>query len=194
MEVAERITAPPYTFLWTKSQYHQLGEMGWFQDKRVELIEGEIIQMSPISAPHWTAVVLVSETLRTVFADGYLVVAQNSFDGGPRSEPEPDIAVIVGKPRDFALALPSAAALLVEMSLTTLAYDQTRKASLYARAGIEDYWIINLKAAQVEVHRTPGALPNGAFGYAEVIIYNSGQAIAPLAMPNAAVAVADLLP
>jgi len=121
-------------------------------------------------------------------------VAQNSFDGGPRSEPQPDIAVLAGQPRDFAHALPSTAALIVEVSLTTLAYDRARKAALYAQAGIEDYWIINLNAGQVEVHRKPGALAEETFGYAQVNIYQSGQAIAPLAMPNAAVAVADLLP
>lgn len=160
----------PRPFLWTKPQYHELGDMGWFQDARVELIEGEVIQMSPISAPHWTAVALASEALRAVFSEGWLVMVQNSFDGGPRSEPEPDNAVLAGKPRDFAHALPSAAALIVEVSLTTLAYDRTRKASLYAQAGIEDYWIINLKAGQVEVHRKPGTLTDGASGYAEVSI------------------------
>ncbi len=138
--------------------------------------------------------VLASETLRTVFAEGYLVVAQNAFDGGPRSEPEPDIAVLRGKPRDFVHALPSAAALIVEVSLTTLAYDRTRKASLYARAGIEDCWIIDLKAEQVEVHHRPGALSNETFGYADTITHSTGQTIAPLAMPNAAVAVVDCLP
>ncbi len=205
METAERTTthaaadAPalsqePRPFGWTKSQYYQMGEMGWFDNARVELVDGEIITMSPISALHWTAVVLANEALRKVFTKGYLVVVQNSFDGGPRSEPQPDIAVLAGQPRDYVQALPSQAALIVEVSLTTLAYDRTRKAALYAQAGIEDYWIVNLNAGQVEAHRRPGAQPTGAFGYADITIYQSGQAIAPLAMPNAAVAVADLLP
>lgn len=194
METAERIANHPRPYLWTKPQYHALGDMGWFQDARVELVDGEIIQKVPISAPHWTAVALASETLRAIFADGYLVVAQNAFDGGPRSEPEPDIAVIRGNPRDFVQALPSAAALIVEVSLSTLAYDRTRKAALYARAAIADYWIINLNTHQVEVHRNPIALAEDVFGYADITFYHSGQAIAPLAMPNAVVAVADLLP
>lgn len=194
METAECVATHPRPYLWTKPQYHALGDMGWFHDARVELVDGEILQMSPISAPHWTGVALASETLRTLFADSYLVVAQNAFDGGPRSEPEPDIAVLRGKPRDFAQFLPSAAALIVEVSLTTLAYDRTRKAALYARAGIADYWIINLNANQVEVHRNPISVAEDVFGYADLTVYHSGQAIAPLAMPNAVVAVADLLP
>ncbi len=194
METAERTATQPRPYLWTKPQYHALGDMGWFQDARVELVDGEIIQMSPISAPHWTAVALASETLRTIFADGYLVMVQNAFDGGPRSEPEPDIAVLRGKPRDFAQSLPSAAALIVEVSLTTLAYDRTRKAALYARAEIADYWIINLSVGQVEVHRNPVTLAEDAFGYADLTVCHSGQTISPLAMPNAVVAVADLLP
>lgn len=193
METAERTTAQPRPYLWTKSQYHALGDMGWFQDARVELVDGEILQKAPISAPHWTAVALANKALRKVFADGYLVVAQNAFDGGPRSEPEPDIAVIRGKPRDFAQALPSAADLIVEVSLTTLAYDRTRKAALYARAAAADYWIIHLNSGQVEVHRNPINVAEDVFGCADITLYHSGQIIAPLAMPNAAVAVADLL-
>lgn len=194
MEIAERTLQDARTFQWTKAQYYNMGDMGWFDNARVELVDGEIIQMSPVSAPHWTAVVLANEALRKVFAAGYLVVVQNSFDGGPRSELQPDIAVLAGQPRDYAQALPSRAALIVEVSLTTLAYDRTRKASLYAQAGVEDYWIVNLNVGQVEVHRRPGALPDGGFGYADVINYQLGQAIAPLAMPHDAVAVADLLP
>lgn len=194
MEVAERTTADPQMFLWTKVQYYQMGEMGWFQDAPVELMDGEIVSMSPISAPHWTGVVLANEALRKVFPEGYLVVVQNSFDGGPRSEPQPDLAVLAGQPRDYTQALPSQAALIVEVSLTTLAYDRTRKASLYAQAGIEDYWIVNLNAAHVEVHRRPAAQADGTSGYEEVTTYHSGQSVVPLAAPDTAVAVADLLP
>lgn len=184
----------PRPFLWTKAQYYQLGNMGWFQDAPVELIDGEIVTISPISAPHWTAVALAQKALNAVFAEDWIVMVQNSFDGGPRSEPQPDVAVLAGQPRDYAQALPSVAALIVEVSLTTLVYDRTRKASLYAQAGIEDYWIINLNAGQVEVYRSPQSLPEGTFGYADITLYQLGQTIAPLAMPDAAVAVADLLP
>jgi Uma2 family endonuclease len=115
---------------------------------------------------------------------------------GPRSAPEPDAAVVPGGPRDYtATGHPTTALLIVEVSDTTLSYDRGRKASLYARAGIADYWILNL-VQQLEVHRWPVPDPTQHYrhGYADVLILTPQDHIAPLAAPKKRVAVADLLP
>lgn len=180
----------PQPVLWSKPQYHRMGEMGWFEDIRVELIDGEIVQMSPISSPHWKSVILTGAALRQVFGDGFTVAEQNAFDGGPRSEPQPDVAVYRGGVRDFD-DIPSHALLIVEVSLTTLRFDQTRKAALYAAAGIADYWIVNLADRVLKVHCQPSTRTGS---YAEVRTLDAEAIVLPLAAPGASIAVADLLP
>jgi len=203
MAVAEReLTKPfypqisaPQTYRWTCEQFHALGEEGRFQGQRVILMEGEIVAMPPMKAPHQTAVSLAAEAVRTAFGTGFFVREQGPFDIGEATDPEPDVAVIAGTIRDFAAGHPSRAALIIEISDATLAYDRLQKASLYAKAGVADYWIVNVKARQIEVHRQPGedaAQPFG-FGYAEVTIYGAEAVVQPLAAPRP-VAVAALLP
>jgi Uma2 family endonuclease len=112
------------------------------------------------------------------------------------SEPEPDVAIIAGNVRDYVDAHPTTATLIVEVADTSLAYDRTIKASLYARAGVADYWIVNLIERQLEVYRRPtrdAAQPYG-FGYAEMTVYTAAERVTPLALPLASVAVADMLP
>ncbi len=179
----------PRPHLWTKKQYHKMAKMGWFEGQRVELIEGEIIEMTAMNTPHWTAILLADEALRRAFGEGYLIAVQLPFDAGDNSEPEPDVAVIKGAPRDFAGGLPKSPLLVVEVSDTTLAFDRTRKAAMYARAGIEEYCIVNLKKRQLEVHRAPSDN-----GYADIKIVKSKELVSPVAAPQASVKVADLLP
>ncbi len=190
MSVLMEKSIDPQPVLWSKLQYHRMGEMGWFEDIRVELIEGEIIQMSPISSPHWKSVILTGTALRRVFGDGFTVAEQNAFDGGPRSEPQPDVAVYEGGVREFE-AIPGHALLIVEVSLTTLRFDQTRKARLYAAAGVADYWIVNLMDRVLEVRRQPSAKTDS---YAEMLTFDAEATLTPLAAPDATIAVAGLLP
>lgn len=180
----------PQPVLWSKSQYHRMGEMGWFEDRRVELIDGEIIQMSPISSPHWKSVILTGMVLRGLFGDGFTVAEQNAFDGGPRSELQPDVAVYEGDVRDFE-AIPSHALLIVEVSLTTLRFDQSRKARLYSAAGVADYWIVNLVDRVLEVRRQPSTRTRA---YGEILTVNAAAGLSPLAAPDSDITVADLLP
>ena len=104
--------------------------------------------------------------------------------------------MLPGSIREYVDQMPSEALLIVEVSDTTLANDRTWKKSLYAQAGIKEYWIINLSGQQVEVYRRPELRPNDApaFSYAESAVYRSGDIIVPLAAPYASVLVADLLP
>jgi Uma2 family endonuclease len=113
----------------------------------------------------------------------------------PSSEPEPDISVVAGSWRDFLGHHPRAAVLVVEIAETTLAYDRDRKGSLYARLGVPEHWVVNLRDRRVEVYRDPAPSPEARYGwsYRSVEHLSSGQTIAPLAAPEAAVRTVDLL-
>jgi Uma2 family endonuclease len=180
---------------WTREQYSRMAEMGWFRGRRVELIEGEIVEMSPQHERHATGILLADRALRPHFGDQYSIRIQMPLRFTGPSDPEPDLAVVYGSPRDFT-EHPSSALLIVEISDTTLAFDRGRKADLYARHGIEDYWLTNLVERQVEVRRGPmadAASPSG-FRYASIEVFKAGARIAPLTMPAARVEVAALLP
>lgn len=112
------------------------------------------------------------------------------------SEPEPDICVVAGDPRDYRDAHPQRPALVVEVALARLRFDREDKGSLYARAAIADYWIVNLRNRCLEVHRDPVADAAAPFGwrYGRVVTLGPDERVAPLATPAALIAVADLLP
>jgi Uma2 family endonuclease len=103
---------------------------------------------------------------------------------------------VSGSSQDYLAQHPTAALLVVEVSDTTLAYDRQRKASLYARMNVADYWIVKLVDLQVEVNRKPVADATRQFGqsYADCTILRTGDRVTPLALPGVAVAVADQLP
>jgi Uma2 family endonuclease len=122
----------PRTFHWTREEYHRLADQGYFQDRRVELIEGEIIEMPVLKPPHVMAMILTADVLGAAFGRGFHVRTQAPLNLGEASEPEPDLAVVPGGPRDYP-EHPTTALLVVEVSETTLAIDRGRKASLYAR-------------------------------------------------------------
>lgn len=189
MAIFEQPVSEPQPLRWTKSEYYRMGELGLFESKRVELIDGEIIEMQPIGVRHVRAVALASEAVRRAFGGGFWLSVQNPFDVGGASDPQPDIAVLPGDPRLLA-AHPTTAALLIEVSDATLRYDRTTKAALYARAGIGDYWVINLVNNVLEVYRQPNPV---AGVYAAVQELPTGESIAPLGAPHAVIAVADLL-
>jgi Uma2 family endonuclease len=185
----------PRTFHWTREEYHRLADQGYFQDRRVELIEGEIIEMPVPKPPHVMAMLLTADVLRSAFGRGFHVRTQVPLNLGEASEPEPDLAVVPGAPRDYP-EHPTTALLVVEISEMTLPIDRGRKASLYARGGIADYWILNLVDRQLEVLRTPvpDAAQSYGFGYQDVTILAPADSVAPLAAPAARITVADLLP
>lgn len=185
-------TPPPYR--WTREQFYQMGDVGLFEGRRAILVEGEILAIPAMGYLHKGVLILTSDALRDVFGADFFVSVQCPFDVGQATDPEPDIAIIRGSVRDYLNRGMTEAALIVEVSDATLGYDRGGKARLYASTGVEDYWIINVQASQVEVHRRPLADGQTFGGYREVTIFRSGQFIAPLAKPNAQVAVADLLP
>jgi Uma2 family endonuclease len=182
---------------WTRAEYYRMGDLGWFRGQRVELIEGTIVQMPPQKNFHVIGINLVEEALRAAFGPGFWVRIQAPLHLLRRSAPEPDAAVVPGKSRDYK-ENPSQALLVVEVSDTTLAFDRGLKAALYARAGIEDYWVVDLVHGRLVVHRRPvrRRAPGEGPGYrfADVTIHSPGESVAPLAAPKSRVAVSDLLP
>jgi Uma2 family endonuclease len=195
-ERARRIFGPgPRRLRWTADQYYRLADLGFFRNRRVELINGDIIAMSAVNPPHSIGLDLLGDALRAAFGPGCRIRIQQPIDIGRRTQPEPDAAVVFGQARDF-VDHPRNALLVVEVSDTSLPYDRKVKAHLYAQAGISDYWIVNLVNRQLEVHRHPGPDPtrNGRFAYADVTIVPATGTATPLAAPGAVIAVADLLP
>jgi Uma2 family endonuclease len=186
----------PRPLRWTREDYYRLCEAEWFQGRRVELIDGEIIEMPAQHNTHGAAITLTADALRAAFGAGFWVRVQMSLDLSPRSVPDPDLAVVPGSPRGAGRSNPTTALLVVEVSESTLALDLNAKASLYAAAGIADYWIVNLVDRQLEVYRDPrpDATRLHGFGHASRTILDPSDTVSPLSAPQASISVADLLP
>lgn len=186
--------AEPHLRLWTKDEFYRLGELGFFGGQKAELLKGEIVVTSPQKWPHYSALDRAAEVVYNALGTGVWVRTQAPLDLGLVTEPEPDISVVSGK-RDDYKSHPKTALLLVEVSDTSLNYDRTDKASLYASAGIQEYWIINLVAQDLEIFRNPipdASQPHG-YRYADVTFHFSGMLVSPLANPGIVIAVKDLL-
>jgi Uma2 family endonuclease len=187
--------AEPSPRRWTKAEFYRMADLGWFAGQRVELIEGDVMVLSPQKFLHYSTCDRVAETLRRILGPTVWVRIQAPIDLGPFSEPEPDVSAVSGS-RDDYTNHPTTALLIVEVSDTTLANDRGRKASLYARAHIADYWVVNLVDSQLEVFRNPvpdAAQPYG-YRYSDVTTLAGSDTVIPLLVPQARVSVADLLP
>jgi Uma2 family endonuclease len=193
MKYAER----PALRRWTRREYERLIDHGFFdEDDPVELLDGLLLVKEPQHSPHRTAVLLVAKAVERAFGEGWFVQLQSPIILGHRSEPEPDVCVVRGSPRDYVDAHPRRPALIVEVAQSGLQIARGRKAAVYARARIADYWIVNLVDRVLEIHREP-ARPGPArrsWGYASIETLAADSAIAPLAAPSAAIRIADLLP
>ncbi|HKI32546.1 MAG TPA: Uma2 family endonuclease [Gemmataceae bacterium] len=182
---------------WTAKEMYRLLDLGFFNGQRVELIEGEIFVMASQKNFHAMGITLTEDALRAAFGPAYWVRVQMSLDLTPHSVPDPDLAVIAGNIRTHDPAHnPTSALLIVEVSATTLRFDQRRKASLYARCNIADYWILNLVDGRLEVYRNPVPDLTHRYGYryADVTHLGPTDFVTPLALPQAKIAVIDLLP
>ena len=185
------------THRWKRVEYDRLIDTGFFQPgDPIELIGGQLIVAEPQGSDHFTAIRAAEEALRTAFGTGWDVRGQGPVALDEDSEPEPDVAVVPGSFRDYARAHPSRPVLVVEVSESSLDLDRHHKGSLYARAGLADYWIVNLVDRVLEVHRDPGPDPAASFGsrYQTVATLGREASVSPLALPGAPIRVADLLP
>jgi Uma2 family endonuclease len=195
--VAVVATSPESMRRWTRVEYDRLIDLGIFQPgEHLELLGGHLIVSEPQGTLHTTAVGLVEDALRLCFGAGWVVRCQMPIALDDESEPEPDVAVVPGTRHDYVLAHPARPALVVEVAESSLIADRGTKASLYARAGIADYWILNLVDRVLEVCREPVTTPTEPSGgrYREIAIVHTGTSIAPLARPDAPVALDALLP
>ena len=134
--------------------------------------------------------------MQVILPPGWIVRLQSPMALDDESEPEPDLVVVSGSLADYDRAHPDGAALVVEVAESSLAFDREHKASAYARAGIQDYWIVNLVDRVLEVHRDPVADPVAVFGwrYRSITTLGPPAAITPLAFPAGQIRIADLLP
>lgn len=144
----------------------------------------------------WRTAIL-ARSRQTAFGDGFYVSVQTPLAVDEWNEPEPDLMVVAGAPDDYQ-DHPTAAdvALVMEVSDTTVSYDQKTKAGLYARAGVAEYWVLLLKTRTLEVHREPITLPNGSatHGYRSLTLYRETDSLTPLNAPGTLIEVFSLLP
>jgi Uma2 family endonuclease len=191
-EPEETMAVQPRRRRFTLDEYHRMGEVGILhEDSRVELIEGEIIEMSPIGSPHASTVARIQAFFAERVGRRAIVWTQNPLLM-PRheSEPQPDI-ILLERRADFyagALPEPSDVRLLIEVADSSLSYDRYTKVPLYARAGVAEVWIVDVDHRRVEIHRGPTARR-----YREVRTPGADERFAPLAFPAVEVTLADLL-
>ena len=180
---------------WTRQEYHRLGEQGWFNGRRVELIDGEIMEVSPQSHEHYWVIENLRQLLESSFGGDFWIRTQGPITPSDHSEPEPDIAVVAGA-FDTHLDHPSDALLAVEVSKTTRNFDKGVKADLYASAKIEDYWVLDLVRRELTLFRKPVEGAESKFGwrYAAMEVVGAGGVVSPLAAPGETFKVADMLP
>ena len=180
---------------WTRIEYDRLIDAGFFRPgDRVELLGGQMVVAEPQGSRHYAALRATQEALRAAFGDGWEIRGQGPIALDDESEPEPDLAVVPGTFRDYRAAHPSSPSLVVEVSETSLTLDRAHKGSLYARAGLVDYWIVNLPERRLEVHRDaePDATARFGWRYRSITILEPGASVSPLARPDRRIQVSDL--
>jgi Uma2 family endonuclease len=188
---------PVRTRRWTRAEYDRLIDIGVFlPHEPLELLAGELIVSEPQGSAHYTAIGLVEDALRAVLEPGWLVRSQGPVELDDESEPEPDVVVTRGLRRTFSRRHPSRPALVVEISDTSLAFDREHKGSLYARARLDDYWVLNLVDRVLETYRRPVLDPSAPFGwrYASREVLSAESSVELLAASGARILVGDLLP
>jgi Uma2 family endonuclease len=182
---------------WTRAEYDKLIALGFFEPgEHVELIGGELMVAEPQGAPHYTAIAKTARALEAAFGPSWTVRTQGPIGLDDESEPEPDVAVVPGELEDYRSEHPSRPVLTVEVAQSSLSIDRERKGSLYARAQLQEYWVLNLDECLLEVYREPVADSSAVFGwrFSRREDFSSSANVAPLWARNARVRIADLLP
>jgi Uma2 family endonuclease len=182
--------ATPRRKLWTREEARFIQNSGLLADGQYELIEGELLLKVPKNPPHVTATRQTAHWASEHFGQ-MCVRTQDPLILDLFNEPEPDVAVTKDSEDAYTEIHPTASEvhLVIEVSDSTLEYDLTRKAALYARAGVAEYWVLDLPNRRLHVHLDPSEA-----GYGRVTTLAESQTIAPLANPNAPILVSALLP
>lgn len=187
LEVLERAAMPYHR--WSVEEYHQMAQAGLLDETdRVELIDGELIDMAPIGSKHAFRVDSIARALQRAAGTSFLVRVQNPILLGEHSELQPDIAVV--KDRNYAESHPEAedVLLIVEVSDTTLAYDRDVKLSLYARHGIPEVWLLDVNAGELTVYREPA---EGQYRLIRKPM--AAEAVSPMLVPDTTITLAEVL-
>jgi Uma2 family endonuclease len=195
--MASTVLPSPRTRRWTRVEYERLIELGVFQPgERLELLDGLLVVREPQGSRHAGTIRRVLAALRRALGAAWQIDSQLPVALDADSEPEPDVAVVPRDPGAYLDAHPSRPVLIVEVADSSYRVDHEHKASLYARAGIADYWIVDLVHDTLEVHRAPEASPDVPYGwrYRSVVTLHPPATVAPLASPGTPIPVADLLP
>jgi Uma2 family endonuclease len=173
----------------TADEYHRMGEAGILrEDERVELLDGDVVEMSPVGDPHVAAVTRCGRAFAPAWVAGRLTLhTQDPVRLDRHNEPQPDLAI--ARPGVEAAPRPGEILLAIEVADTSLADDRARKVPLYARAGVPETWLLNVVDGELEVYREPG--PDG---YARTYTLRPERQVAPEAFPDLVLRVADLLP
>jgi len=177
--------------LFTIDKYHQMIESGVFdEDDRLELVDGEIVEMSPISPEHAGHVKRLNRLFTRRLGNRALVSVQDPIHLSDLSEPQPDLALLRPRDDDYAASHPQPAAVLlvVEVAETSTSYDRDVKMPMYARAGIAEAWLVSLADGWIEVYREPSPL-----GYKSIRRTTPGEAIAPLALSDMPIEVDEII-
>lgn len=172
---------------WTADEYDRIVAAGVLgEDDRVELVEGEIVEMTPVGARHAASVNALARTLQRQVGDHFVVSVQNPIRLSPRSEPQPDLALLAWRDDLYRDELPGAAsvALVVEVADTSVTGDRDVKIPLYGQAGIPEAWLVDLVAGRIEVYRGPSPA-----GYGERQVHGPGGVVSPAGLEAVAVAV-----
>jgi Uma2 family endonuclease len=191
VESTSRLQEEPAPYRFTVKEWHRLGEVGVLDEEaRLELLDGEIIALSPIGNRHAIATGILNEFFVENSRRRYFVSPGNPVEADQFSEPVPDLMLV---PRSQKTAkrhpLTQEAFLVIEISDSSLAHDRGRKLRKYAKSGVSEYWIVNLRKDVIEVYRSPQGET-----YLETSVAKDGDLVAPQAFPDTAVAVSEIIP
>jgi Uma2 family endonuclease len=175
----------------TVADYHRMVECGILaEDDRVELLDGQVVPMTPIGSPHAGCVNRLTRILTSALGDRATIAVQNPAVLDDRSEPQPDVTVLKPRADGYATAHPTPAdvLLLIEVADSSLGRDRDVKIPLYGAAGIAEAWIVSLPDDRVVIYRDPRPA-----GYASVQSARRGERITPLRVPNVSLDVDEIL-
>jgi Uma2 family endonuclease len=169
-----------------RSEYERLVEAGCFTDERLELVEGELLQMSPHGSEHALAIQVLTRVFTRALADDVWVRVQLPLAVSETSEPEPDLAIVPAG--DYGSAHPQVALLVIEVAKSSTALDLEKKAAIYARADVAEYWVLDLTRQEAVVHRR-----SLAGRWTQLERFGRESTLTPQRLPQVAVRLADLL-
>jgi Uma2 family endonuclease len=171
-------------------EYHKIGEAGVLgEDDRVELIDGEMIEMAPIGSRHVAKVNRFARLLSRSVEEQAIISIQNPIALPPHNEPQPDIALLKPRADDYETKLPGAedVLLIIEIADTTLTYDRDAKIPIYARQGIVEVWLLDVQTRSLSMFLDPGPK-----GYQRLLTPERSDTIAPSLLPSVTIRLSDL--